>query len=74
MNKAAGLVFSVAIFIGLLFIFLPDVAPMPVTHEAGGPFRTIMWGYRAIDLLGQMMVILAGTFGVLVLVKERIER
>ena len=74
MNKAAGLVVCVTILFGLLFIFLSDVAPVPVAHEGAGPFRTIMWGYRAIDLLGQMMVILAGTFGVLVLTKERIER
>ncbi len=73
MNKILGFVASAVILITLLVIFLgEDVQPMVV--ELRQPFRTMLWNERAVDLLGQMFIILAGTFGVLVLVKERIER
>ena len=73
MNKALGFVASVVILIGLLVIFLGDDF-YPVVVELRAPFRAMMWNERAVDLLGQMLVILAGTFGVLVLTNERIER
>jgi len=73
MNKALGVIASTVILVGLLVIFLgEDVQPMVV--ELRVPFRTMMWNERAVDLLGQMLIILAGAFGVLVLTKERIER
>ena len=73
MNKALGFVASAVILVGLLVIFLgEDVHPVVVALRP--PFRAMMWNERAVDLLGQMLIILAGTFGVLVLTKERIER
>ncbi len=74
MIKVLGFVASAVILIGLLVIFLQDVTPGPAAAQFIGGFRTMMWDHRAVDLLGQMLVILAGTFGVLVLTKERIER
>jgi len=74
MNKAAGFLVSVAIFLGLLAIFFYQPESTVVTGEATRPFREMLWNYRSLDLIGQMMIILAGTFGVLVLTKERIER
>lgn len=74
MNKFGGVVLSIAILCGLLAIFLLDPAPIREAQEVTRDFREMLWNYRALDLIGQMLVILAGTFGVLVLVKERIER
>ncbi|MGD9495869.1 MAG: hypothetical protein AB7Y46_06135 [Armatimonadota bacterium] len=74
MNRVLGVIACAAIVLGLLVIFLHDVTPPTVLGEVARPFRVVMWNDRAIDLLGQMLVILAGAFGVLVLTKERIER
>jgi uncharacterized membrane protein len=74
MNKAAGVLVSVVIFLGLLAIFFYEPEPTIQMTEATRPFREMLWNFRSLDLIGQMMIILAGTFGVLVLTKERIER
>jgi hypothetical protein len=76
MNKAAGFLVSAAILIGLLFIFFFFAEPGQAGHvvEGARDFREMLWNYRSLDLIGQMMIIMAGTFGVLVLTKERIER
>ena len=75
MNKAAGFLVSVVILLGLLAIFF-FTEPEATSVLGGGtrPFREMLWNYRSLDLIGQMMIIMAGTFGVLVLTKERIER
>lgn len=74
MTKAAGVLVSVAILAGLLFIFFIEPDPVRMMGVDTRPFRDVLWNDRALDLIGQMMIILAGTFGVLVLVKERVER
>lgn len=74
MNKAAGVLVSVVIFLGLIFIFFMEPEVMQMTVEETRPFREMLWNYRSLDLIGQMLIIMAGTFGVLVLTKERIER
>ena len=45
-----------------------DVAPAAATAEE---VRDVLWGARRLDLLGQLIVLLAGVFGVVVLFKER---
>jgi hypothetical protein len=35
-----------------------------------GDVKTILWNLRHLDLLGQILILLGGTFGVVVLVKE----
>ncbi|MGC9317830.1 MAG: hypothetical protein ACP5KN_07335 [Armatimonadota bacterium] len=74
MNRLGGVVLCVVILVGLTVIFLSDVAPLRGVGEATIPFREMLWSNRALDLIGQMLAILSGTFGVLVLTKERIER
>jgi hypothetical protein len=73
MNKAAGVLVSVVILLGLLAIFFLEPETPVLIVESGGQFREMLWGNRSLDLIGQMMVILAGAFGVLVLTKERLE-
>lgn len=74
MTKVLGFIASVVILVALLLIFVAGEGVAPVSVGLTQSFRTMLWNERAVDLLGQMLVILAGTFGVLVLTKERIER
>lgn len=48
---------------------LHDVAPAPAA--AVGAVRDLLWGARRLDLLGQIIVIFVGAYGVVVLFKER---
>lgn len=74
MNKVGGVLVSVVILVGMLFIFFFEPEAATTATEGARPFREMLWNYRSLDLIGQMMIILAGAFGVLVLTKERIER
>jgi NADH-quinone oxidoreductase subunit J len=44
----------------------------PPTPSAPAPqdVRTILWNLRHVDILGQILILLGGAFGVVVLVKE----
>jgi len=74
MTKVLGFIASAVILVVMLVIFLQDATPTVLLTTFPREFRDFFWQDRAIDLIGQMLVILAGTFGVLVLTKERIER
>ena len=54
---------------GLSFL---KINPLPVIAgpEAISDMRVLLWGPRALDLLGQILVLLAGVWGVVVLFKE----
>jgi len=69
---AAGVVLCAALFVGLGFIFMSSDA-LPRLAMSTHALRTVLWEYRGLDLVGQLLIILGGTFGVLVLTKERIE-
>lgn len=73
MKLAGGAVAGLALFLGLsaIFLFGAPIARIPLL--GGEPLRTLLWEQRSLDLLGQILLILGGTFGVLVLTKERIE-
>jgi len=55
--------------IGLSFVHAPlsIVLPLP---DSGGDVRSVMWNLRQPDLFGQILILLAGAFGVLVLFKR----
>ncbi|HOW35684.1 MAG TPA: hypothetical protein PL155_04660 [Candidatus Omnitrophota bacterium] len=61
----------IVVLVGVLLsrrALLPDV-PLPVvTHPTD--VRIVMWNMHHVDLLGQVAVILAGVFGVVILFKE----
>jgi len=58
----------IAIGFGLSFIHAPlqIVLPLP---GGDGDVRTVLWNLRQLDLFGQILILLAGVFGVLVLFK-----
>jgi len=41
------------------------------TQPTENDVRIILWNLRQLDLLGQIVILLAGAFGVAVLFKER---
>ncbi|MFA5113871.1 MAG: hypothetical protein WC529_06230 [Candidatus Margulisiibacteriota bacterium] len=55
---------------GLYFVRVPLNLALP-WPETIGDVRVVLWEYRRIYLFGQVMVLLAGVFGVLVLFRER---
>ena len=49
----------------------PAPLPLPPPELAGSDMRQILWGQRALDLLGQILILLAGVWGVVILFKEK---
>ena len=58
-----------AIAFGMLDL-RPDFSTLPALAPEGD-MRLLLWGQRQLDLFGQVVVLLAGIFGVVVLFKER---
>jgi NADH-quinone oxidoreductase subunit J len=60
--------------VGLALWLVPMPANLlPLVAPAAGPtkdVREVLWAFRHVDLIGQMLVLAAGAFGVVVLVKE----
>ncbi len=54
--------------VALTQVVLPNVEQ---TAILGNSVRQVLWEQRQIDLIGQVVVLLAGALGVVVLVKER---
>ncbi|MCX6111817.1 MAG: NADH-quinone oxidoreductase subunit J [Proteobacteria bacterium] len=62
----------IIILIGLgcaLMLTAPDLKPLTPAIE--NDVRNVMWKVRQTDVLGQIIILLAGVFGVVVLFKER---
>jgi len=60
-------VIVVLVAVALAQVHLPG---LPVPPAEAGETRTIMWNLRHLDLLGQILVLVGGAFGVVSLVKE----
>jgi NADH-quinone oxidoreductase subunit J len=58
-----------AVGIGLSFVRTPVQIAIPLPG-GDGDVRSLMWNVRQLDLFGQMLILLAGVFGVLVLFKR----
>ena len=59
----------VAIGVALSFVHAPVQLAIPVPG-GDGDVQTVMWSLRQLDLFGQILILLAGVFGVLVLFKK----
>jgi NADH-quinone oxidoreductase subunit J len=55
--------------VGLSFVHGPVQIVLPLP-DGGGDVRTVLWSLRQLDLFGQILILLAGVFGVLVLFKR----
>ena len=73
MKLAGGAITGLALLLGLsaIFLFGDPIISLPTMSTES--LRSVLWEHRALDVLGQILIILGGTFGVLVLTKERIE-
>ena len=63
----AGLVFVG--FAVLILVFLPQP---DISISVAESFNQALWDFRTLDVLLQLFIILAGAFGVITLVKEKI--
>jgi NADH-quinone oxidoreductase subunit J len=58
----------VAVLLALVRVKLNLNLPWPQTYA---DVRQVLWSYRRFDLFGQVLVLLAGVYGVLILFKRR---
>lgn len=60
------------IILGIVLIQLNKTItfPMPTVPTAGDP-RAALWSDRSLDVLGQVIILLVGVFGIVILFKER---
>ena len=59
----------VAAGVALSFVHAPVQVALPLPG-GDGDVRTVLWNSRQLDLFGQILILLAGVFGVLVLFKR----
>lgn len=60
----------IAVALLLFFVRVPlDIKLLPV--EATNDMRIVMWDFRRMDLFGQIIALLAGAFGVLILFRGK---
>ena len=62
-------VILIAVGLALMHLSRPPVFKLPVV-SAGPNAQSVLWNLRHLDLLGQVVVLLAGAFGVVILFKE----
>lgn len=55
----------------LLLHFYVQVAPPPAVAGPAADARRMLWNERRFDLVGQIMILLTGVYGVVVLFKEK---
>ena len=63
----------ILIIIGIALILMKVkqdfmIVPVPPTQE---DVRTVLWNFRRLDLLGQVIILIAGALGVVMLFEER---
>jgi len=66
-------VILIAVGIILCLVTIKPVIPLP-PPEPIKDVRVMLWDIRKTDLLGQVIVLLTGVFGVVILFKERVKK
>jgi len=72
-REVIGIIATVALVVLgiLLFVFLPQPS---ISVTVADSLSQALWEFRSLDVFLQLLVILAGTLGILTLVKERGQR
>lgn len=67
-----GLLPIITVLAGLLLFQYWQMPPLeaPAFPAQGSDVRSLLWNHRHLDLLGQVIILLAGVFGVVTLFKE----
>jgi NADH-quinone oxidoreductase subunit J len=60
----------IVVIVGVALTQLHLVLPAAPAGEGATDVKTVIWGLRHMDLLGQILILLGGSFGMVVLVKE----
>jgi multisubunit Na+/H+ antiporter MnhB subunit len=69
MSNKGGMAIILVLALGLLILGTMAITePRHVGSDLS--FNVALWEYRGFDILGQVMLLLAGSFGVVVLLRE----
>ena len=63
----------ILVIAGVAFMLIPvkqDFTPVPF-GQSQLDVRTLLWDYRRLDLLGQVIILIAGALGVVILFEEK---
>ena len=60
----------IVVLVGVALTQIHLVVPVSTAVPVAGDVKTVIWNLRHIDLLGQILILLGGSFGMVVLVKE----
>ena len=63
-------VILILVGIGLILIKVKQDLVMAAPPESAMEVRTMLWDFRRLDLLGQVIILLAGALGVVILFEE----
>jgi len=63
----------IALGLGLSFISMKPLVNLPAA-ETVTDVRVVLWDLRRIDVIGQILILLTGVFGVVILLKERLKK
>jgi len=66
-----GIIAALAFIILSILLFIPFPLPEISLTVVPESFSQALWEFRSLDVFLQLLIILAGTFGILTLVKER---
>jgi hypothetical protein len=65
-----GIIAALAFIVFSIFLFIPSPQP-EISLTVAKSFSQALWEFRSLDVFLQLLIILAGTFSILTLVKER---
>lgn len=72
-RKVIGIIATVVFVVFAIFLFV--LLPQPsISVSLADSLSQALWEFRSLDVFLQLLIILAGTFSILTLVKERGQR
>jgi hypothetical protein len=72
-RKVIGIIAAVVFVVFAIFLFV--LLPQPsISVSLADSLSQALWEFRSLDVFLQLLIILAGTFSILTLVKERGQR
>ncbi len=66
-----GILFGAGLMLILSYLMLAGATLPSASAISAIPLRDALWTHRSLDVLGGLALLLSGTYGILVLVRER---
>lgn len=63
-------VIMIIVAVALIRSSFPAMLKIPATVPQAADVRDVLWNARPLDMLGQIVILLVGVFGIVILVKE----